>query len=168
MNGNETNEKDRKEPAYPYYDLEASLKFAATIKELGGSRATVKKSLLAKQIGLAESTPSFFQRLSAAKTFGIIQGWGTYGFTELGRSYFYPQSEKARKTAILAMFSTPSSFKFLLDRFDGEKIPATDFIGNLLHSELNISESWKDRVVQAFNRSAHFAGIIDANGFFEI
>ena len=157
--------EDRKEPAYPYYDLEACIKFVSNIKDLGGSKERVKKSLLAKQVGLAESTPSFFQRLSASKVFGIIQGWGEYGLTELGRNYFYPQSEKAKTDALLSMFLTPRAFAFIVKRFDGERLPTTEIMGNILHQELGVPDSWKDRVAQTFNRSAHFSGIIDNAGF---
>jgi hypothetical protein len=157
--------EERKETAYPYYDMEASIKFASLIKDLGGSKGGVKKSLLAKQLGLAESTPSFFQRLSAAKTFGIAEGWGEYRLTEIGRKYFYPQSEQAKHEALLMIFLAPRSFAFLVKRFDGDRLPATDIMGNILHQELAIPDSWKDRVAQIFIRSAHFAGIIDNGGF---
>jgi len=161
----ENGEKERREAAYPYYDLESSIKLSSSIKDLGGSKGAVRKSLLAKQVGLAESTPSFFQRLSGAKVFGLIEGWGQYGLTELGKKYFYPQSEKDKSEAILTAFSTPSAFRILLGKFDGEKLPSTEIIGNILHQEAGVPDSWKDRVAQIFARSASFAGIIDSNGF---
>jgi len=161
----ETGEQERKEAAYPYYDLESCIKFASHIKELGGSKGGVKKSLLARQVGLAESTPSFFQRLSATKVFNIAEGWGSYGLTEVGRMYFYPQSEKAKSLALLRMFVAPMTFEALVKRFDGEKLPSTDILGNILHQEAGIPDSWKDRVAQIFVRSASFIGIIDNLGF---
>lgn len=158
-------QETRKEAAYPYYDLESAIKFASVIKDLGGSKSGIKKSLIAKQVGVAESTPSFFQKLSASKTFGIIEGWGEYGLTETGRNYFYPQSNEAQQQALLSLFITPSAFAFLLKRFDGEKLPSSDIVGNILHQELNVPDSWKDRVAQIFARSAQFVGIIDSGGF---
>jgi hypothetical protein len=161
----ENNEQERKEAAYPYYDLESCIKFASHLKDLGGSKGGVKKSLLAKQVGLAESTPSFFQRLSAAKVFGMIDGWGNYSLTETGRKYFYPQTENDKNEAILTMFLAPQAFKFIVNRFDGERLPTTEIMGNIFHQEMKIPDSWKDRVAQIFARSAHFAGIIDSGGF---
>jgi hypothetical protein len=157
--------EERKEVAYPYYDLEASINFATHIKDCGGSKSPVPKSLLAKQVGLAESTPSFFQRLSAAKAFRIIEGWGSYGLTEIGRKYFYPQSENDKQMAVLTMFVTPTVFSFIVKRFDGEKLPSTEIMGNIVHQEMKVPESWKDRVAQIFARSAQFVGILDAGGF---
>jgi hypothetical protein len=165
MKTQETNDKTRKDAAYPYYDLETCIKFASNIKALGGSKGGIKKSQLAQQVGLAESTPSFFQRLSACKTFGIIDGWGEYALTEIGRKHFYPQSEHDVKTALLAMFMKPSAFEFIVKRFDGEKLPATGIMGNIFHQELSVPDSWKDRVAQIFTRSAYFAEIIDSGGF---
>jgi hypothetical protein len=165
MNKPENNDQERKDAAYPYYDLEACIKFTSNLKDIGGSKGGVKKSLLAKKVGLAESTPSFFQRLSAAKVFGIIEGWGSYTLTESGRKYFYPQSDNDKNEAVLTMFLTPPAFEFIVKRFDGDKLPTTEIMGNIFHQELSVPDSWKDRVAQIFTRSAHFAGIIDTGGF---
>jgi len=165
MNRPENGEKERKEAAYPYYDLERCIKFSSHIKDLGGSRGAVKRSLLAKQVGLAESTPSFFQQISASKVFGLVEGWGKYGLTELGKKYFYPQSEKDKHQALLEAFSLPSAFQLLIAKFDGERLPTSEILGNILHQELGVPDSWKDRVAQIFARSASFAGIIDSNEF---
>lgn len=165
MNTAESNEKSQKEAAYPYYDLEACIQFAANIRQLGGSKDGVKKSLLAKQVGLAESTPSFFQRLSACKVFGIVEGWGAYNLTETGRMFFYPQAENDPQSALLRMLSKPAAFDLIIKRFDGEKLPSTQIMGNIFHQELDIPDSWKDRVAQMFSRSARFVKIIDDNGF---
>src|SRR5579872_540033 len=161
----ENSGQERKEASYPYYDLEACINFAEQIKSLGGSKGTVKKALLARQVGLAESTPSFFQKLSASKVFGITDGWGAYGLTDLGRKFFYPQSQNDKQEALLEIFTSPEAFRLIVERFDGEKLPTTDIMGNIFHQELGIPDSWKDRVAQMFVRSAHFAGIIDDGGF---
>jgi hypothetical protein len=165
MNKPETNAEDRKGSGYPTYDLESCIKFAGSIRELGGSKEGVKKSLLAKQLGVAESTPSFFQRLSSTKVYGIIEGWGTYGLTDLGKQYFYPTTDQDVEKAILQMFSFPPVFSKLISRFDGGKVPMAAILGNILHQESGLPDSWKDRVAQIFIRNAQFAGIIDSGGF---
>jgi hypothetical protein len=165
MSKTQNDDQARKDAAYPYYDLESSIELAGHIKELGGSKGAVKKSILARKVGLAESTPSFFQKLSAAKTFGIIDGRGEYSLTELGKTYFYPQADGAAATALLSMFAYPPAFQAVINRFDGETLPKTEMLGNIFHQELGVPISWKDRVAQLFARSALYAGIIDANGF---
>src|SRR5262245_29762768 len=153
------------EASYPYYDLEACIELSNSVRELGGAKTSVRKSQLAHHVRLAESTPSFFQKLSAAKVFGIIEGRGSYTLTELGRRYFYPQSEQDQVAAKLRMFSTPPAFLRIITRFDGEPLPKTEILVNIFHSEMDIPVSWKDRVAQIFNRSAAYAGIIDNGGF---
>jgi len=164
MNKPENSVNERKEAAYPAYDLETCIKFAVSIKDLGGSKGRVKKCLLARQLGLAESTPSFFQRISSSKIFGIVEGWGTYSLTETGRMYFYPTSEQDRIQAGLMMLKAPDPFEKLISRFDGERLPTTELLGNILHQEAGIPDSWKNREAQLFVKSAQFLGIIDAVG----
>lgn len=164
MKTTETADKKGKESSYPYYDLPTCIEFASHIKTYGGAKSGVKKSQLAHQVGLAESTPSFFQRLSSCKTFGIIDGWGEYSLTDLGRMLFYPQNDIDAQDAKFAMFSTPVAFAFIIKRFDGERLPPTNIMGNIFHQELGIPDSWKDRVAQIFARSANYLEIIDAGG----
>src|SRR2546425_3900593 len=136
-------ESARKENSYPVFDLAVCLEFAKIVKDLGGSRNPVKKSILARQIGLAETTPSFFQRISSAKSFGIINGWGSYHLTDIGKLYFYPLTQQAAEAAKLVMLTTPAVFALIIQRFDGEKLPSNEMIGNVLHQEVGIPDSWK-------------------------
>lgn len=162
MSASKKANSSRSEPNYPYYDLDSAIQFSAHIRTIGGSRGEVKKSSLAKDLKIAESTPSFFQRLAAAKTFGLIEGWGTYSLTDLGRSFFYPQTENESKDSLLKALATPKAFNFLLNRFDGDRLPSTEIIGNIVHHECGVPPSWKDRVAQIFVRSASYCGIIDS------
>jgi hypothetical protein len=155
----------KKEGSYPSFDLEACIKFSEHVKTLGGSKNPVKKSLLAQQVQLAESTPGFFQRISSSKVFGIITGWGTYKLTDLGQAYFYPVREQDERAAALTILGTPPAFAFIIKRLDGEKLPTNEMIGNILHQELGIPDSWKDRVASLFIRSARYLGIIDDAGY---
>ena len=158
-------EQDDKKESYPAFDLASCIEFSQHIKALGGSRSEVKKSLLAKSVGLAASTPSFFQRIGSSKTFGIIDGWGSYTLTDIGRNYFYPTSEEDKKRAALTMLKTPAGFSFIIQRFDGELLPPVETIGNILDQEVGLTDSWKDRLALLFVKSAQHLGIIDAGGY---
>ena len=155
----------KREIAYPAFTLEDCIRFSEGIKDMGGSRTPVAKSVLAKHCGLAESTPGFFQKLGAAKCFGIIEGWGSYTLTEHGRKYFYPTNDSEKTAAELHFLKKPAAFAILVKRFDGEKLPPVATLGNILHQEAGIADSWKDRLASIFVRSAEFIGIIDGNGF---
>jgi hypothetical protein len=154
----------RRESTYPVFDLVEALKFATAIKELGGTRGTVAKSLLAKNFNLPESSPGFFQRLGAAKSFGIVDGHGSYTLSSEGKRYFYPTNEKEKSLASLNFLITPKAFAKIIELFDGEKLPKTELLGNILHKDAGVPISWKDRAVQIFIRSAQHLGLIDQNG----
>jgi hypothetical protein len=160
-------EADRspKKDGYPVFSLEDCVAFSSGVKDLGGSRSPVAKSVLAKHFGVSQSTPSFFQKLGGARAYGIIDGRGAYSLTEQGRRYFYPTNESDKIQAGLSFLAKPAPFLVLLKRFDGEKLPAVPMLGNILHQEAGIVESWKDRLASIFVRSAHFLGIIDSGGF---
>jgi hypothetical protein len=155
----------RKEASYPLYPLDEALTIAEAIRDLGGSRMAVSKALLAKHLHYAETGPSFVQRIASAKSFGMIDGWGTYSLTEHGKRFFYPTNDSDKKMALLYFLSYPAVFKALIQRFDGEKLPNNELIGNILHQNPSIPASWKDRLASMFVRSAQHAQIIDANGF---
>jgi hypothetical protein len=154
----------RKESVYPVFDLVEALKFATAVKDLGGTRGTVARSILAQHFSLPESSPSFFQRLGAAKSFGIVDGHGSYSLSSEGKRYFYPTSEKDKALAALNFLTSPTAFAKIVELFDGEKLPKTELLGNILHKETSVPISWKDRAVQIFLRSAQHLGIIDQNG----
>jgi len=150
---------------YPYYPLDSALKLAAAVKDLGGARTPVKKSLLAKQLSAVENSASFAQGITSAKVFGVIDGHGDYSLTEASKRYFFPTTDSDKSVALLDIFSTPTAFAELLKRFDGDRLPTREILGNILHRDLGIPESWKDRVAALFSNSAQSVGVIDAQGF---
>lgn len=151
--------------AYPLYDLAEAVKVAEAVRDLGGDRTPVSKSLLAQHLKYAETGPSFFQRLSATKSFGFISGRGEYELTDQAKRYFFPTTETEKATAAVAILSSPSAFKVLVQRFDGGKLPANNMLGNILQKDAKVSVSKKDTVASCFVRSAQFLGVIDAGGF---
>ncbi|HSY74709.1 MAG TPA: hypothetical protein VK810_04500 [Dongiaceae bacterium] len=162
---NDALENKNSDAAYPLYDLAEAVKVAESIRDLGGDRTPVSKSLLAQHLKYAETGPSFFQRVSATKSFGLISGRGEYELTEKAKRYFFPTTETEKATAAVEILSSPSAFKVLVQRFDGGKLPANNMLGNILQKDAKVSVSKKDTVASCFVRSAQFLGVIDAGGF---
>jgi hypothetical protein len=135
------------------------------VKELGGAKAGVQKSLLARHLSERENATGFSMRVSTAKTYGLIEGHGSYSLTSAAQSYYFPTTETSKKSTLLQFFETPTTFKELLRRFDGDHLPSRQIIGNILHKDFGIGESWKDRVAGMFLASAQFVGAVDAQGF---
>lgn len=161
---NKSGEQDKKGSAYPIYPLEDALKIAQAVSALGGARSPVSKQLLAKHLKYAETGPSFVQRIAAAKTFGMIDGWGSYTLTDRGREYFFPTAEGNKAAALKSFFSTPTVFKMLITRFSGTKLPTNELISNILHDQPQVPSSWTDKLASFFVRGAQFSGFLDANG----
>jgi hypothetical protein len=153
------------EASYPLYDLSEAVKVAEAVRDLGGGNAPVSKSLLAQHLKYAESGPSFFQRVTATKAFGLIEGRGSYSLTELAKQYFYPTVENGKESAAVKSLTFPKAFSILVQKFDGGKLPSIDMIGNIIHAEAAIPVSKKNILAGLFLRSVQFIGAIDAGGF---
>lgn len=163
-NINASTANGKKESAYPLYALDEALKIAEAVKDMGGSRTPVSKALLAKHLKYAETGPSFVQRIAAAKSYRLIDGWGSYTLTEESKQYFYPTTDDDKLRASLSFLSSPPPFELLIKRFDGAKLPSNEMIGNVLHQEARIPDSWKGKLASMFVRSAQFIGILDSQG----
>lgn len=162
---NDAQENKTSDAAYPLYDLAEAVKVAEAVRDLGGDRTPVSKSLLAQHLKYAETGPSFFQRVTATKSFGLVAGRGEYELTEQAKRYFFPTTDTEKATAAVAILSSPSAFKVLVQRFDGGKLPPNNMLGNILQKDAKVTISKKDIVASCFVRSAQFLGVIDAGGF---
>lgn len=165
MKTSEINEGLKTEAAYPLYDFAEAVKVAEAVRDLGGNNAPVSKSLLAQHLKYAESGPSFFQRIGAAKAFGIIEGRGSYSLTSLAKQYFYPTVENGKESAAVQSLTFPKAFSILVQKFDGGKLPSIEMLGNIIHSEADIPVSKKNTLAGIFIRSVQSIGAIDSGGF---
>lgn len=165
MKNNDKQNGRKGEAAYPLYDLEEGFKIAQAVRDLGGGNQPIAKSILAQHLKLAETGPSFFQRISSAKAFGVIDGWGSYALTELAKQYFYPTVENGKQIAAISILKYPKAFSILVQKFDGGNLPSNEMIGNIIHKEADIPVSKKAVVAGVFVRSARFLGAIDSSGF---
>jgi hypothetical protein len=151
--------------SYPLYDLAEAAKIAEAVRDLGGGKEPVSKSLLAKQLKYAESGPSFYQRVTATKAFGLIDGRGSYSLTDLGKQYFYPTTENGKESASVKSLTNPRAFGVLVQKFDGGKLPTIEMMGNIIHAEAGVPVSKKSTVAGTFLRSVQFIGALDSGGF---
>ncbi len=146
---------------YPYLGMERTLGFADSIKSLGGHREEIPKSLIAKQLKLTEDAPMLTSLVGSAKAFGMIEGWRSLKLTEAAKKFFYPTTPVEKQQALLKMVVTPVVFEKLAKRFDGGQLPPNELLGNLVHSEMDVPESWAARVVSNFISSMTLAGALD-------
>lgn len=161
-------ETPQKGPKYPYYPMSSALRIAEAVKDLGGARTPITKSLLAKHLKEEESSTAFSQQLTSAKIFGVIEGFGSYVLTEIAKHLYFPTSESDKANAMIDIFMAPPAYQELIKRFDGNRIPTKDILGNIMHRELNVPESWKDRSAALFLNSAQYVGVTDSDGILRV
>jgi hypothetical protein len=154
-----------KRTPYPYYSLQKCLEVAAAVRDCGGVRGDVPKSVLAHHMKIDESSAAFSQMIGSAKCFGMLQGWGTYALTATAKEFFFPSDEMQKRRALLQFLKAPVVFEQLIDRFDGTRIPSNDILANILHREFHVSRSWMPRVASLFMGSLRDAGAVDTGGF---
>jgi hypothetical protein len=159
-----TEQTRNKESAYPYYPFRACLKVAEAVKNCGGGRVDVAKDVLAHEMRMGESAPSFAQVIASAKCFGMIEGRGAYNMTEDAKCYFFPASETESEKAKLSFFGKPSSFRLLIGRFDGNRLPDAKTLANILLRDGRVPKSWISRVASLFVDAANDLGLIDDDG----
>jgi hypothetical protein len=142
-----------------------ALKVAGAVSELGGAHGGASKALLANHFQAKEDAPSFSQRLAAARSYGIIEGSKVFALTSMGKRYFSPENDVQPKLAVIEFLRTPSVFKVIADKYDGNILPPTAILANVLENMKLVPKSWKLRVAQLFHASSKTAGVIDQNGY---
>jgi hypothetical protein len=161
-------DETRQATLYPYTSLVPSLKIADAVKELGGARSPVSKSSLAAHFKESEKSASFLQRVSSAKAFGLISGRSDYSLTEAAKRYYFPTNEGDKSNALLEFLAAPSSFAEVIRRYDGDKLPSREILGNVFQRDLKVPESWKERAAAFFENSAQFIGVLDEKRFLRV
>jgi hypothetical protein len=151
---------------YPVTSFQNALEVARAVSDAGGANAEVQNPVVAHALGSSHTSGAFSQRLGSARGYGLIAGGrGGYRLTDAAKRYFLPSSDSEKRQATLELLNTPPIFSEIIKRFDGNKIPRTEMLANLLMREMKVPESWKERVARFFLKAAQDAGIIDGQGF---
>ena len=151
---------------YPLTSFQNALEVAQAVSDAGGANAEVQNPVIAHALRSSHTSGAFSQRLSSARAYGLIAGGrGGYRLTDAAKRYFLPSSDSEKRQATLELLNAPPIFSEIIKRFDGNKIPSTEMLANLLMREMKVPESWKERVARFFLKAAQDAGIIDSQGF---
>lgn len=151
---------------YPVLSFQNALEVARAVSDAGGANAEVQIPVIAHALGVSHTSGAFSQRLGSTRAYGLIVGSrGEYRLTDAAKRYFFPSSDSEKRQATLEILSAPTIFSELIKRFDGNKIPSTEMLANVLMREMGVPASWKERVARFFLKAAHEAGVVDAQGF---
>src|SRR5205823_5485070 len=111
------------------------------VKSLGGGKSPVSKSLLASHLNEDQKAQSLALKIASAKSFGIIEGRSDFLLTDLAKRYFFPTAPLERSQSLIAFLGNPPSFRAIINRFDGSKLPDAEMLGNIIHKEANVPVS---------------------------
>lgn len=151
---------------YPVSTFQNALEVARAVCDSGGANSDVQRSVIAHTLQSSANSGAFIQRIASAKVYGMIEGGRTgYHLTDDAKRYFFPSSDSEKRNALLMLLKSAPIFAEIIKRFDGNRIPSTDLLANVLLREFNIPGSWKDRVARFFLKAAADAEILDAQGF---
>ncbi len=148
----------RSEVEFPYSDLESAVDLAQTIHEKAGSSADTGE--LAVWMGQTATGGTFRTRLGAARMFGLIEtGGGKATLTQLGRDVL--GGSGGERAARATAFLKAELFNMMYDKFKGNVLPPPPALQRQM-GELGVPPKQLERARQTFNKSAQYAGFIDA------
>src|SRR4051794_27283236 len=90
---------------YPYYGIPQAFKMGAVVKEHGGNRAGVPKSVIAQALGTDQGASSFSQQVASAKTWGVVDGTTELRLTEQSQEYYFPTSDESKRISALSFLT---------------------------------------------------------------
>lgn len=161
-----TKESDIQQGAsYPYVAFPIAMTIAEAVRDCGGAKSPVPKSLLASRLKEDEKSQGFTFRIGAAKCYGLIEGRSAYMLTANAQSYFYPTTEQDKAEAQLSFLASPPAFSEIIKKYDGSELPKPEILANIFHRQLRVPESWSSRTASYFTRAAQLVGALDERGF---
>ncbi len=142
---------------FPYADLPAAVDLAQRIHSHAGSSCEDEE--IAAWLDMSVNGGTFRSRRSSARMFGLIEASGRrLTLTQLGLRINDDNDRAARVEAFLK----PKLFARMYDQWRDQALPPRTEIERQI-GELGVPPKQKTRARQVFQKSAQYAGFIDAN-----
>lgn len=154
----EESKRFRSELSFPYSDLESVIDLTQTLHSKAGTSCETDE--LAAWMNQSATGGTFRTRLSAAKMFGLIDtGQGRVTLTQLGRDAL--NGSGVERAARVEAFLRPDLFRLMYEQNKGNALPPPAAVERQME-QFGISPKQKERARQTFQKSAQYAGFIDA------
>jgi len=138
---------------FPRVDLGIAIEVARAVLEVGG---TPKLSTIAAFLKMEESGGGFRVKVTAAKSFGLIDGREAVQVTENGRKILRPISDDERQMALKEALLTPPLYNKLISRYANGSLPDKEILKNILVREYGVPDKSVVQIVGNFIRSVEF------------
>lgn len=152
--------RQKKQEAIPAKCLREVIRIGQTIVENNAGKP-IDKLTLSELLGYSPKSSGFIQLLASSNTYGIIYYEGEkIALTEIGHSYFYPQSEEEPKQALLSAARNPAILSSLYKHFDNNQLPSAEIAKNILKRSFHIADEKTGALWRIFLDDAQFMGAI--------
>ncbi len=149
--------RQRSTIGFPYMGLDAAIELARAIHD-NVSRGDCDDNQLAAWSGQSAKSSTFRVQVSAARTFGLLEGeGGTHRLTPLGLSIVDPGQEREAK--VRAFMNVPL-FKAIYDEYKAGTVPPPMAVERDM-ARLGVSEKQTGRARVSFEKSAELAGFFE-------
>jgi hypothetical protein len=148
---------------YPEITITEAIKVPQGIREQNAGKP-MNRLLLAEALKLSPTGTTFRDLLSASYKYGFTKGSfnsETIELTELGLELTKPRSEKEKLEAMREGLRRIGLFEQLLTHFNNNKLPATEFLKNILEREpFNVTPEWSAEAADVFIANGKAVGFI--------
>lgn len=150
----EKQKRFQSEIEFPYADLESAVGLVEALNSHAGM--SCQDAELAAWLDQTPTSGTYRSRRAAARMFGLIEmAQGRVSITSLGREALNGRAARADA------FLRPELFGKMYEQFRGQTLPPPPAIERHME-QLGVSPKQKDRARQVFQKSAQYAGYIDA------
>lgn len=162
-NGSDSDTKSKKQNARPFprVTLEEALKVPIAIKEKNSGNSW-PPSEVAKAVGMAPKSSSFFYLTAGARDYGLTAGTrdaATISLTELGREVVYPASPQAALVAKRKAFLEIDIFRKVLAHYKGSQLPEMEYLSNTLEREFKLHKEHHADLRDVFEKNCRYLQI---------
>lgn len=154
---------------YPRATLNRAITVAMALKEKNGGEAWSPKEV-AKAMGRAWGSETFFYEASAAQKFGLVNGGRDakeISLTPFGRQLVYPDDAATEARLLKEAFLKVPLFKQALEHYKSPDAIDMQYVGNVLKTKFNLEPEIQEEFVDLFRKNCAFVGIkslADATG----
>jgi hypothetical protein len=143
---------------FPYSDLESAVELARKLHSKAGT--SCEDDELAAWLNQSPDGGTYRSRRSGARMFGLIDiTQGTIRLTDLGRDISESHTERGAR---VEAFLKPALYQAMYEQGRGHTLPPPVAIERQME-QLGVSPKQKGRARQAFQKSAVYAGFVDAS-----
>ncbi|BDH56173.1 hypothetical protein [Tsukamurella sp. PLM1] len=146
---------------FPRKTVEDALRVPTAIRTNNGGEPFDPQEI-AKALNVGGKTGNFFYLTTASRDYGFTDGTrdsSEISLTALGKQAVYPASDADAYTAKLQAFLNVDKFKGVVEHYKGSKLPADEFVRNVLETKFGLDPRTHDTFLDVFQKNCRYLGI---------